>query len=197
MSGTSRTFLLASGSPRRRELLASAGYRFRILVPDIEERFRRTETPAGMVERLSAAKAEAVIRRHGAVGHVVLAADTTVVLDGHLLQKPASGKHAVKMLRQLSGKEHEVFTAVAVTDGARLVVRTVRTRVKFLNHSRSVLEKYVLTGEPMDKAGAYAIQGQGAFLIEKITGSYTNVIGLPMPETMKILASFGIHPEQP
>ncbi len=187
-------FLLASGSPRRRELLAQAGYRFRILVPDIEERFRRTETPLDMVRRLSREKAEAVIRRHGAVGHVVLAADTTVVLENHVLQKPASPGHAVRMLRQLAGREHQVFTSVAVTDGIRCVVKAVKTRVKFLEHSRHVLEEYVKTGEPMDKAGSYAIQDHGAFLIEKITGSYTNVIGLPMPETVKILASFGVFP---
>jgi len=194
MTKKSPAFLLASGSPRRRELLSQAGYRFRILVPDIEERFRRSETPLDMVKRLSREKADAVIRRHGAVGHVVLAADTTVVLDRHVLQKPASEGHAVRMLRQLSGREHQVFTSVAVTVVIRCVVKAVKTRVKFLAHSRQVLEAYVKTGEPMDKAGSYAIQGHGAFLIEKITGSYTNVIGLPMPETMKILASFGIHP---
>ncbi len=190
-----REFLLASSSPRRRELLGSAGYRFRILTPDIEERFRRTETPLEMVKRLSREKALAVIRRHGAQGHVVLAADTTVVLGSRVLQKPANEAHAVRILRELCGREHEVFTAVAVSDGARTSVKAVRTRVKFLDHPRAVLEAYVKTGEPMDKAGAYAIQGTGAFLIEKITGSYTNVIGLPMPETMRMLASFGIAPE--
>ncbi|MCW5829519.1 MAG: septum formation inhibitor Maf [Deltaproteobacteria bacterium] len=187
-------FLLASSSPRRRELLSGAGYRFRVLVPAIDETFRRTETPVDMVRRLAREKARAVIAKYNATGHVVLAADTTVVLDGQILGKPASNDHAVRLLRQLSGCEHEVFTAIAVTDGVREKVRSVRTRVRFFSHSRPVIEKYVLTGEPMDKAGGYAIQGAGAFLIEKISGSYTNVIGLPMAETARMLAAFGVLP---
>src|SRR5206468_577525 len=149
--------VLASGSPRRKQLLEMLRIPFRVVPPDVDEHVLPGEQPDAYVTRLSRAKAEAVVSR--APGEVVLAADTTVVLQGKIFEKPTSPANAVAMLEQLQGKTHEVLTAVAVASDGRLEQALDRSRVTFRPNDRRTLEEYVATGEPLDKAGAYAIQG--------------------------------------
>ncbi len=179
--------LLASQSPRRRELLAHAGVSFETFAPDIDEVPKRGESPVAMVKRLARAKALAAIDRARATGcAVVIASDTTVARGAKVMNKPRDDRDAARMLRALSGVRHAVHTAVSVLDVARGRARTfvVSTRVTFRRLSSEDVRRYVASGEGRDKAGAYAIQGIGAGLIERIEGSYTNVIGLPLAETL-------------
>jgi septum formation protein len=181
--------VLASGSPRRKQLLEMLRIPFRVIPPNVDERVLPGESPDGYVTRLSRAKAEAVAPR--APGDVILAADTTVVLDGAIFEKPASPAHAVEMLTQLQGRTHEVLTAVAVElDGAIDQALDV-SHVTFRPVDRASLEAYVATGEPLDKAGAYAIQGLGAPLIERVEGDFFGVMGLPLRLALDLLARFG------
>lgn len=182
--------VLASASPRRRELLAQAGVRHVVRVAGVDESVLPGETPETYVERLARAKAQAVLPQAGALP--VLGADTTVVLDGDILGKPADAGEALAMLRRLSGREHRVLTAVAVCRGARLLSRLSVTRVWFRALDEAHLRRYVATGEPLDKAGAYGIQGFGAALVTRIDGSYTGVVGLPLAETIDLLDAFGV-----
>lgn len=169
--------VLASASPRRQQILRSAGIRFRIVTANIEERPLPEEDPERYVRRLALAKACAV----GAADcELVLAADTVVVVDHHILEKPADEADAARMLRLLSGREHEVITGVCLRHGARTLVDCESTRVRFVPLSEAEIEGYIVTGEPMDKAGAYAIQGLASKFIERIEGCYFNVVGLPM-----------------
>jgi len=181
--------ILASQSPRRRELLRAAGIAFRVVVPHVEERW--ITAPRGryadLVRRAALAKASAVAGRERGL---VLAADTIVVCEGEILGKPADEAEARRMLRKLSGRRHRVYTGVALVKGSRRVVGYERTEVVFRELSKKQIDWYVSTGEPMDKAGSYAIQGTGAALIRAVRGCYTNVIGLPLPTVLDMLAEF-------
>ena len=181
--------VLASGSPRRRQLLEMLRIPFRVIAPDVDEHVLPGEAPDHYVTRLSRAKVEAVAAR--APGEVILAADTTVVLDGAIFEKPTSPAHAVDMLSRLQGRTHEVMTAVAVTRDGEVAQALDVSRVTFRPADRATLEAYVATGEPMDKAGAYAIQGLGAPLIERVEGDFFGVMGLPLRLALDLLAKFG------
>lgn len=172
---------LASASPRRRELLGAAGVEVEVRPADVDETPDPQERPRWYVERVARAKAMAV---HG---ERVLAADTIVVLDGEILGKPLDPEAAAATLRRLAGRQHEVMTAVVLRTGHVLRSRLVRTRVSFRPLTDDEIAAYVATGEPLDKAGAYGIQGRGGALVDRVVGSYTNVIGLPMRETLELL----------
>jgi septum formation protein len=184
-----KPIVLASGSPRRKQLLEMLHIPFRVIPPDVDERVLPGEEPGHYVTRLSRAKAEAVVAR--APGDVVLAADTTVVLDGAIFEKPTSPAHAVEMLSRLQGRTHEVMTAVAVARDGDVAQALDVSRVTFRPVDPATLEAYVATGEPMDKAGAYAIQGLGAPLIERVEGDFFGVMGLPLRLALDLLARFG------
>jgi septum formation protein len=165
--------VLASRSPRRSELLRSAGVGFRVEAADVDETPFSNELPVDYVRRLARAKAEAV------AGELVLGADTVVVIDGQILGKPVDSSDAIRMLRLLSGRPHEVITGICLA-GEVVVVAHATTTVFFAQLSEREIRDYVATGEPMDKAGAYAIQGWAARFVERIEGSYSNVVGLPV-----------------
>lgn len=185
--------MLASGSPRRRVLLRREGFRFDVAAADIDEQILDGETPEAMVVRLAVAKASSAARESGP-GCVVLGADTAVVLDGSAMGKPVDESDAVRMLLTLSGRFHDVITGYALTDGpeAPPTEGIVKTRVGFRPIERNDAEQYVATGEPMDKAGAYAIQGLGRRFVSELDGSFTNVMGLPMETIAPLLVGYGI-----
>ena len=182
--------ILASASLRRAEILRTVGWPFETLVVNIDESRRENEGAAGYVQRLAGEKAEAAAAiigrnptvREGAVATlVVVAADTTVVIDGHILEKPVDDKDAKRMLRLLNNRWHQVLTGIALIDSAaHMTIAHEQTEVKFAAMSDEDIDWYVATGEPRDKAGAYAIQGLGARFIEEINGDYFNVVGLPV-----------------
>lgn len=172
--------LLASRSPRRRELLLAAGVQVEVRAPDVDEAPAPDEPPAAMVMRLAIEKAGTVRTRDA----VVVAADTAVVLDGAALGKPVDHEHAVGMLGCLSGRRHEVLTGFCVQRGRERLATVVTTEVWFRELSQAEIVGYVATGEPLDKAGAYGIQGVGGALIDRLKGSYTNVVGLPLAEVL-------------
>jgi len=181
--------VLASASPRRRELLTQAGYAFTVRPAHIPEDPRPGEDPIAYVVRLAREKAEAVFRGLADSGAVVLGADTTVTIDGQILGKPEGAEDAARMLRMLSGRTHRVITGVAVvTEGSAEVAAEV-TAVRFLSLSDEEIAEYVATGEPLDKAGAYAIQGRAAKWIPRIEGCYFNVVGLPLALVATMLES--------
>lgn len=188
--------VLASASPRRRELLAQVGVApVLVQVADVDETPQSGEDPAAYVCRLALAKARAVAARRRQAGEPslpVLGADTTVVLAGELLGKPADAGDARAMLARLSGREHDVLTAVALVAGDREEVRLSRTRVRFRPLSADAVARYVASGEPMDKAGGYGIQRLGGALVAHIEGSYTGVVGLPLGETIDLLDAFSV-----
>lgn len=181
---------LASTSPRRRELLAQLGLDFQVLPVDIDESVRAGEGPADYVLRLAREKAAAGLAQAGE--GVVVAADTSVVLDGEVLGKPASVAEALAMWSRLSGRDHEVLTGIAVGNRARQEARVVTTRVRFRALREPEMRAYWASGEPRDKAGGYAIQGRGAIFVTGIDGSYSNVVGLPLAETAALLDTFGL-----
>ncbi|MDP9052874.1 MAG: Maf family protein [Acidobacteriota bacterium] len=169
--------VLASKSPRRAELLAAAGIEFTVRVTDIDETPRECEAARDYVLRVAGEKARAVKTEPG---EIVLAADTTVVLDGQILGKPADAADAVRMLRALAGRRHEVMTGICLRQGDRVLTDCAATAVWFHPLAQAEIEDYVASGEPMDKAGAYGIQGLASRFIERIEGSYSNVVGLPV-----------------
>ena len=179
--------ILASASPRRRELLGYMGVPFTVVSADAEE--VETGTPREIVEKNALLKGETVLRR--CPGRVVLAADTLVNVDGEVLGKPKDAQDAKRMLRLLSGAWHEVHTGVALFSMKGIARRHVVTRVHFVTLSEETIERYVLSGEPMDKAGAYALQGIGGMFVDSIEGSYSNVIGLPMATVRALLIEAG------
>ena len=182
---TQERLILASGSPRRRDFLAGSGIVFEVRVTDIDEIPQPGEQPVDFVARLSREKARGV----DLSGAWVLAADTVVAVDGKILGKPGDENEACAMLMRLSGRWHEVWTGFSLwgqTTG-ELCTKTVCTRVRFLTLTPELCRAYVRTGEPLDKAGAYGIQGKGCFLVPEISGSYTNVVGLPMTEVLEAL----------
>jgi septum formation protein len=180
--------LLASRSPRRRELLEQLGVPFEVVDVAIDESPLLGEAPEIYVARLAAGKAQAARRTCQGDPRPVLGADTTVVVDGRMLGQPVDGEEAVAMLLCLAGREHEVHTGVALAcaDGSLLSTRSC-TRVWFRAFSRETAEAYWASGEPAGKAGAYAIQGRGAALVERIEGSYSGVVGLPLFELARLL----------
>ena len=183
--------VLASASPRRRDLLAQLGLAFEVAAADIDETPRAAEPPHLYVLRVAREKAQAVAAARP--GAWVLAADTTVVLDGDILGKPRDAAEAHATLARLSGRTHEVLTGVALAGPAGAEAsEVVRTQVTFRAASSAELAWYVATGEPLDKAGSYAVQGKGGFLVQALQGSPTNVIGLPLGETLALLARAGL-----
>lgn len=179
-------FVLASASPRRRQLLEQLGLTFSVHPADIDESVRPGEAPAAYVARLAAEKAAAVAG--AGPGLVVLAADTTVDLEGEIFGKPGDGLEAAAMLRRLSGRTHLVHTGVAVN----AEVFVVCSEVRLIELTESAIEWYVSTGEPLDKAGAYAIQGAGGAFVAAINGSFSGVVGLPLVETLAALRRAGV-----
>lgn len=191
--GTPR-IVLASGSPRRRELLTLIGIPHEVRPANVDEGALPAESPATHCERLAWEKARAVSRELGAPDDVVvLAADTIVVVDNEILGKPRDVEHARAMLRRLAGRTHEVFTAVAVARGARVVSRVDRVEVTFRALEEVEISDYVATGEPMDKAGAYGIQGYGATLVRRISGDYYAVMGLGLVTVVELLREVGVE----
>jgi septum formation protein len=178
---------LASSSPRRRQLLEMLGLQIRVVPPNIPEVRRPVETPVDYVERLAREKALAV------TGRLVLAADTTVVMRDEVLEKPVDAADALRMLRKLQGRTHQVVTSVALVADETIHQATDVTNVVFRRLEESFLEAYVATGEPMDKAGAYGIQGYGAALVERIDGDFFSVMGLPLRLVLELLELAG-HP---
>ncbi|CAB4594548.1 unannotated protein [freshwater metagenome] len=193
--------ILGSGSPRRLELLRAVGIEPRVLAPDIDESVLHGEIAQEYVRRLAATKLDAVMRSAGAVGvgTIVIAADTTVEIDEEILGKPDDNHQAVAMLRSLSGREHRVHTGLAVAvagPGCRGVewqghVEVVTSRVWFRTLTETQIADYVATGEPSDKAGAYAIQGGGALFVDRFDGSLDAIIGLPIERLQEICAGLG------
>ena len=170
--------VLASGSPRRSEILTSVGWEFEKDVPEVDESEREGELPGDYVRRLAQEKAEAIAKRHP--GRLVLGADTTVVVEGRIIGKPTDLDDAVRMLRLLSGRWHEVLTGAALSRDGVTNVGMQRTRVKFIEMTENEISFLAEKGDPLDKAGAYAVQAQAALFIEGIEGDYWNVVGLPV-----------------
>ena len=183
-------FVLASASPRRRELLSGIGLAFDIDKPDIEESPFRGETASDYVRRLAGEKARTVLQRQS--NRLILAADTTVVIDGDILEKPNSKDEGVEMLQRLSGTRHQVMTGVSIINDDRESSFVSTSYVIFRALAEDEILWYWNTGEPRDKAGGYGLQGAGGAFIEAINGSYSNVIGLPLAETVSLLRSFGV-----
>lgn len=188
--------ILASASPRRRELLSGLGLSFDVVVPGIDERPWPREMPASYALRNAAEKAREVAGRMGSGSDlIIVAADTIVVADDRILEKPVDTAHAADMLRRLSGRWHEVMTGLCVwhrvAGGFREQADAVRTGVRFRDVSEGEIAGYVATGEPMDKAGAYAIQGGAAGFVAETRGSYSNVVGLPLESLRSMLAACG------
>jgi septum formation protein len=187
-------FVLASASPRRAELLAAAGFDFDVMVADVHEAMDVEETPDGYARRLAQLKAEAV--RSRAADRPILGADTIVLVDNQVLEKPSDQEDARRMLRLLSGREHTVLTAVCLINPAaesrRVRVAAARTLVEFAPLSPAEIDWYVASAEPMDKAGAYAIQGLASRFVTRIHGSYANVVGLPIDVVYRLCRDAGL-----
>ena len=193
---------LASRSPRRRELLHQIHVNFEILLfrgglredIDVSEDLLAGESPADYVQRVAQAKALAGLERVGSrrlLPRPVLAADTTIELDGRIIGKPENAEHAEQILAQLSGRAHQVLTAVALVDLDQVEYQLCVSQVRFRPLDAGEIRRYVATGEPLDKAGAYAIQGRAGMLISEMHGSYSGIMGLPLYETAALLAKFG------
>jgi len=181
--------ILASSSPRRAELLRAAGISFTIRAAGVDETIRPNEPPRDYVARLSREKARAVARDD----ELTLGADTTVVINGEIAGKPSDEEDARRMLRALSGQWHEVLTAVTLARADQTLSAIASTRVKFAQLSDAEIDWYVSTGEPMDKAGAYAIQGYASLFVERIEGSYSNVVGLPVHLAYQLARQMGVE----
>ncbi len=182
--------VLASASPRRSELLQQIGVAFEVIVRSIDETPKGHETADAYVARVALTKARAVAKEYRQ--RTILAADTCISLNGKILTKPKDSVDAKNMLATLSGQKHQVYTSVALICAEHEQIQTVCTDVFFRPLSKIQIENYVATQEPLDKAGSYAIQGFGAVLIEHISGSYSNVVGLPLTETAEMLQQFNI-----
>lgn len=184
--------VLASSSPRRRQLLEQLGLAFDVEAADVDETAHPGETAEAQVERLARDKALVIAGRR--MDAVVIGSDTVVVVDDEVLGKPADAEDAVRMLLRLQGREHTVATGVAVAyDGARATSAVERVRVRFRSYDETFARAYVSTGEPMDKAGAYGIQGYGAALVDGIDGDFFAVMGLPLVRLLALLRSIGLH----
>lgn len=192
------TLILASSSPRRRELLTQALFaaktqKFEIVSPDIDETRLTGESPELYVARMAKEKAEVGFSlSRGFSDPIILAADTIVVCNKKTLGKPANNNEAAEMLNLLSGMTHQVMTGLAVTDGQKTTLKTVVTQVTFCHLSATDIQNYIATGEPYDKAGAYGIQGIAGNFVAEISGSYTSVVGLPLVECRRLLSEFSV-----
>jgi septum formation protein len=186
---------LASRSPRRAELLRQIGVEFEVFASDVDERQLGTESPEEYVSRLAQTKARVAAAEiaEKKTSWVVLAADTTIAIDGDIIGKPADPSQCRCFLRRLSAREHLVLTAVAVATNESLDLRLTRNRVKFRELSEAEIASYCSSPEPMDKAGAYAIQGKAAVFVERLEGSYSAVMGLPLCETAELLRAANIE----
>ena len=189
---TDTRLILASASPRRRELLSQLGVVYTCDPADIDETPLPKEAPDEYVLRMAQAKAAAVAVRYPSPAYSVLGADTTVVIADDVLGKPRDHFHGLAMLARLGGRSHSVFTAVCLHSAAGVSCELVETTVQFMQLSREVCEAYLATDEPWDKAGGYGIQGLGGAFVSSIQGSYSNVVGLPLCETWQLLAANGI-----
>ncbi|MBN2644947.1 MAG: septum formation inhibitor Maf [Desulfuromonadaceae bacterium] len=193
MTETKPAIVLASASPRRRDLLASVGLRFQVVPSRVDETHQPGETPHAFVQRLSEEKAAEVAARTDVTGRWFIGSDTIVLCDDEILGKPVDAADSACMLRRLSGRNHQVLSGYAIFDretGARLT-RCIATEVSFRTLTEQEIEGYIATGEPADKAGSYAIQGIGAFMVSAICGSYTNVVGLPLCKIVEDLQQLG------
>ncbi|CAK8725204.1 dTTP/UTP pyrophosphatase [Candidatus Electrothrix aarhusensis] len=192
MFTTCKPLILASSSPRRQQFLTDFGLQFTALAADIDETPLNGEKPDAFARRMAEEKAEVIARQHRASW--VIGADTVVTIEGRILGKPNDEAHALEILRSLQGKKHEVITGLALRcvqeNCTESLSRT--TEVKFADFSDAILSAYVQTGEPMDKAGAYGIQGKGGFLVRSITGSSSNVVGLPINTCINLLLHYKI-----
>jgi septum formation protein len=188
-----KKIILASASPRRKELLAKIGLKFSIEKSDIKENLELKLTPKKLAECLSYRKAYKVSKRYS--NAVIIAADTIVVLNGKIIGKPKNSKEAVKILKKLSGKIHSVITAFTIIDTKtnKSITKFVETKVFMKKLTEKEINYYVNTGEPLDKAGAYGIQGFGGIFIEKIDGDYYNVVGMPLTALVRELKKFDVH----
>jgi len=185
--------ILASASPRRRELLTQIGVGFSVHPLDIDESVQPGETPEAYVARMAREKAEAGWQQFGqSTGLPVLGADTAVIVDQQIMGKPRDRADAIRMLQQLSGREHQVISGVALVSNQGVEVQTVATKVRFRTLSEQECQAYWETGEPADKAGGYGIQGLAAAFITGIEGSYSSVVGLPLAETAGLLQRAGV-----
>lgn len=183
--------ILASQSPRRKELMGQIGLKFKVISPNVDEKVEGNPSPAQLVEELSLRKARAVEQLAGGEG-LIIAADTVVALEGAVLGKPKTERDAFSMLSALSGNRHYVYTGVTVLRQGRAVTQHEVTTVTFRELEPAEINSYIATGEPMDKAGAYGIQGLGALLVSGIQGDYFNVMGLPVYRLGRILAGLGL-----
>jgi septum formation protein len=204
MALSDKPIYLASRSPRRRELLRQIGVGHEVLLLredlkrgiDVDEAPQPSEAPDNYVKRIALSKADAGVRstaRRAGFPKPVLAADTTVAIENVIIGKPTDAEHAVEILAQLSGRSHRVITAVAVMFGDRIEVRLSESLVSIREIDDAEIRRYVATGEPLDKAGAYAVQGRAAAFITRIDGSYSGIMGLPLAETVSLLRLFGIE----
>ena len=193
MSTPRADFILASGSPRRRQLLQQIGAQFVVAPTDVPEYPIPGEAPQEYVTRLALAKAQAGFAAQTDSQLPVLGSDTAVVCDDRILGKPENKDEAVEMLMSLSGRCHQVLSGIAMVNSERHIVRAVETSVHFRTLSTEQCLRYWQSGEPADKAGGYGIQGLAAVFVERIEGSYSNVVGLPLAETSDLLAEFGIE----
>ena len=193
MSEPNTRFILASASPRRVEILRTLGLDFTVRASEVDERLIQGESPQHYVMRAATAKAEAVAR--DLQSGIVIAADTEVVIDGLPLGKPEDEEDAARMLKAISGRWHAVMTGVAVVDveSGRSAVDHEKTLVRFRDLSESEIHAYIASGEPSDKAGAYAIQGRGMLFVTEIAGNYQNVVGLPVPLLERLVRQIGAH----
>lgn len=186
--------ILASGSPRRRELLAQAGFSFEVVTSDADETGDESLGAEGAAKRNALAKAAAVAEKAGADA-LVVGADTVVTLDGALYGKPESVAHARLMLGELSGRTHQVITGVALVSGDAFYSFAESTDVTFKELNAQQIDAYIATGDPMDKAGAYGIQSESCDLVDHIEGDYDNVVGLPVTRLARMLQKLGVEPE--
>ncbi|MBN1367680.1 MAG: septum formation inhibitor Maf [Dehalococcoidales bacterium] len=187
-----KKIILASGSPRRKELLEKIGLKFEVEAGDIEEDLNVGLPPRELAEKLSLQKAQAAAEKYPDA--IIIAADTIGVFEGKIIGKPHAATEAKKMLSMLSGKSHLVITGYTIidTETRKTVTKSIETKVYFRKLTKAEIDAYVKTGEPLDKAGAYAIQGLGALIVEKIEGDYYNVIGLPLSSLTESLREFGV-----
>ena len=189
-----KKIVLASASPRRKELLEQIGISFEVIASNVNENIQYQDNPDRYVEQLALMKAQEVARRVNP-GHLIIGSDTIVLLDNEILGKPENDQDAFNTIKRLSGKSHFVFTGVAIIEAAegKTMVSHAKTKVKFRDVEDDEIMAYIKSGEPADKAGSYGIQGKGAVLVEGIDGCYFNVVGLPISCLCSMLKSFGVE----
>lgn len=187
-----KKLILASGSPRRRQLLTQVGLKHRVSPSNIDEKLNPRLQPKSQVEKLSLQKAQAVIHKHS--DSIILAADTVVVLNGEILGKPTNKEHAFRMLKKLSGTEHTIITGFTIidTETKKTITKSKESKVRIKQLTEKEIHAYLETEEYKDKAGSYAVQERGAAFVEDIQGDYFNIVGLPLHDVLKELKKFGI-----